>query len=169
MVHDRVIHIRGESMDDIYKRNVEMIYRICFMYLKNSADTEDAVQSIFLKLWMSNTSFADPEHEKAWLIVTTRNYSKDLLKSWWRTRKVELTRLPEAVWRDNDGNRSREVLDQLLLLPEKYKIVLYLYYFEEYSVREIANMLTRKESTIQSQLAKGRTLMKLSLGGHYDK
>ncbi|MBB6673421.1 RNA polymerase sigma factor [Cohnella nanjingensis] len=155
-------------MDDIYKRNVEMIYRICFMYLKNSTDSEDAVQSIFLKLLKSNTSFADPEHEKAWLIVTTRNYCKDLLKSWWRTRKVELTRLPEAVWRD-DGDRSREVLDQLLALPDKYKIVLYLYYFEEYSVREIANMLIRKESTIQSQLAKGRTLMKLSLGGHYDK
>jgi DNA-directed RNA polymerase specialized sigma24 family protein len=61
------------------------------------------------------------------------------------------------------------VLDQLLALPDKYKIVLYLYYFEEYSVREIANMLIRKESTIQSQMAKGRTLMKLSLGGHYDK
>jgi RNA polymerase sigma-70 factor (ECF subfamily) len=155
-------------MDDIYKRNVEMIYRICFIYLKNPTDSEDAVQSIFLKLLKSNTSFADPEHEKAWLIVTTRNYCKDLLKSWWRTRKVELTRLPEAVWRD-DGDRSREVLDQLLALPNKYKIVLYLYYFEEYSVREIANMLIRKESTIQTQLAKGRTLMKLSLGGHYDK
>jgi len=133
LVHDRVIHIRGESMDDIYKRNVEMIYRICFMYLKNSTDSEDAVQSIFLKLLKSSTSFADPEHEKAWLIVTTRNYCKDLLKSWWRTRKVELTRLPEAVWRD-DGDRSREVLDQLLAL-----------------------------------LAKGRTLIKLSLGSHYDK
>ena len=120
-------------MDDIYKRNVEMIYRICFMYLKNSTDSEDAVQSIFLKLLKSSTSFADPEHEKAWLIVTTRNYCKDLLKSWWRTRKVELTRLPEAVWRD-DGDRSREVLDQLLAL-----------------------------------LAKGRTLIKLSLGSHYDK
>lgn len=168
MVHDRVIHIRGESMDDINKRNVEMIYRICFMYLKNSTDSEDAVQSIFLKLLKSNTSFADPEHEKAWLIVTTRNYCKDLLKSWWRTRKVELTRLPEAVWRD-DGDRSGEVLDQLLALPDKYKIVLYLYYFEEYSVREIANILIRKESTIQTQLAKGRTLMKLSLGGRYDK
>ncbi|MEO3944747.1 sigma-70 family RNA polymerase sigma factor [Gorillibacterium sp. CAU 1737] len=168
MVPDRVIHIRGESMDDIYKRNVEMIYRICFMYLKNSTDSEDAVQSIFLKLLKSNTSFADPEHEKAWLIVTTRNYCKDFLKSWWRTRKVELTRLPEAVWRDdNDG--SGEVLDQLLALPDKYKIVLYLYYFEEYSVREIANILIRKESTIQTQLAKGRTLMKVSLGGHYEK
>ncbi|THF76434.1 RNA polymerase sigma factor [Cohnella fermenti] len=155
-------------MDDIYKRNVEMIYRICFMYLKNSTDSEDAVQSIFLKLLKSNTSFADPEHEKAWLIVMTRNYCKDILKSWWRTRKVELARLPEAVWRD-DGDRSGEVLDQLLALPDKYKIVLYLYYFEEYSVREIANMLIRKESTIQTQLAKGRTLMKLSLGGHYDK
>ena len=76
-------------------------------------------------------------------------------------------RLPEAILGDDIGH-SGEVLEHLLALPEKYKIVLYLYYFEDYSVREIANMISRKESTIQTQLAKGRKLMKLSLGGHYD-
>ncbi|QAY68559.1 sigma-70 family RNA polymerase sigma factor [Paenibacillus protaetiae] len=153
-------------MDDIYKRNVENIYRICFMYLKNPADAEDAVQSTFLKLLKSDIAFADTEHEKAWLIVTARNHCKDVLKSWWRTRKAELPNLPEAGMDDSFGH-SGEVLERLLSLPDKYKIVLYLYYFEEYSVKEIAGMLKRKESTIQTQLAKGRKLMKVSLGGYY--
>jgi len=155
-------------MHDIYKRNVEMIYRICFMYLKNPTDTEDAVQSIFTKLVHSNTSFSDHEHEKAWLIVTAKNHCRDLLKNWWRTRRVEITRLPEGVFGDEIGQPG-EVLEHLLALPEKYKIVLYLYYFEDYSVKEIASMIGRKESTIQTQLAKGRKLMKLSLGGYYGK
>ncbi|WP_336789632.1 RNA polymerase sigma factor [Paenibacillus sp. MMO-177] len=154
-------------MEEIYKRNIEMIYRICFMYFKNRTDTEDAVQSIFLKLMKSNVSFKDFEHEKAWLIVTAKNHCKDQLKEWWRRRKVDLTSLPESVWRDKNDYPGK-VLEQLLALPEKYKIVLYLYYFEGYSVREISNMLNSKESTIQTQLAKGRKLMKLSLGGYYD-
>ncbi|WP_244226567.1 RNA polymerase sigma factor [Paenibacillus protaetiae] len=160
------LYRRGERMDDIYKRNVENIYRICFMYLKNPADAEDAVQSTFLKLLKSDIAFADTEHEKAWLIVTARNHCKDVLKSWWRTRKAELPNLPEAGMDDSFGH-SGEVLERLLSLPDKYKIVLYLYYFEEYSVKEIAGMLKRKESTIQTQLAKGRKLMKVSLGGYY--
>lgn len=154
-------------MEEIYKRNIEMIYRICFMYFKNRTDTEDAVQSIFLKLMKSNVSFKDFEHEKAWLIVTAKNHCKDQLKEWWRRRKVDLTSLPETVWSDKNDYLGK-VLEQLLALPEKYKIVLYLYYFEGYSVREISNMLNSKESTIQTQLAKGRKLMKLSLGGYYD-
>lgn len=155
-------------MDEVYQRNVDRIYRICFMYLSNQTDAEDAVQTIFLKLFKSEMSFRDLEHEKAWLIVTAQNYCKDQLRSWWRKRHVDLPVLPEGVWHD-DHQGSGVVLETLLSLPEKYRIVLYLYYYEDYSVKEISGMLERKESTIQTQLAKGRTLMKISLGGHYDQ
>jgi RNA polymerase sigma-70 factor (ECF subfamily) len=155
-------------MNEVYERNVDRMYRICFMYLKNSTDAEDAVQSIFLKLFKSEMSFRDLEHEKAWLIVTARNHCKDMLKSWWRTRHVDMAVLPEGIWHD-DREGSGVVLDKLLALPAKYRIVLYLYYYEDYSVREISTMLDRKESTVQTQLAKGRELMKLSLGGHYEQ
>lgn len=155
-------------MDQLYQRNVDRIYRICFMYLKNQADAEDAVQSVFLKLFKSEMTFKDHEHEKAWLIVTARNHCKDQLKGWWRTRHVDLEVLPEGIWRD-DREGSGAILEKLLSLPSKYRIVLYLYYYEDYSVRELSSMLGRKESTVQTQLAKGRALMKLSLGGHYDQ
>lgn len=155
------------KLREIYQRNVDMVYRLCYTYLKNSFDAEDAVQSVFLKLVKSPVSFNDCEHEEAWLIVTCRNYCKDILKNWWRTRRVDIESLPEATTRDAD-EQSVEVLEKLLLLPEKYKTVLYFYYFEEYSVAKIAELLGRKESTIQTQLSRGRERLKIDLGGNYN-
>jgi len=158
---------RPAKLGELYQRNMDMVYRLCYLYLKNPSDAEDAVQSVFLKLVKSPISFNDYEHEKAWLIVTSRNYCKDILKSWWRTRRVDMDSLPEAAAWDND-EQSGEVLEKLLLLPEKYKTVLYLYYFEEYSVREIAEILGRKVSTIQTQLSRGRERLNIDLGGNYN-
>lgn len=159
---------KDEELDEIYKRNVDMVYRLSFMYLKNTAETEDAVQSIFLKLFKSNVSFSDREHEKAWLILTTKNHCKDILKSWWKTRHVDVESLPEIPCWD-EREQSGNVLERLLSLPEKYKVVLYLYYFEEYSVKEISSLLGYKESTIQTQLSTGRKRLKFILGGQYEK
>jgi RNA polymerase sigma-70 factor (ECF subfamily) len=136
------------------------------MYLKNTADTEDAVQSIFLKFIKSNKKFNDYEHEKAWFIVTTQNHCKDIFKSWWKSRRIDLEALPEVPYWDNH-DESGEVLLKLLSLPEKYKTVLYLYYYERYSVKEISKLLARNESTVQTQLSKGRERLKIDLGGIY--
>ncbi|PZD95724.1 sigma-70 family RNA polymerase sigma factor [Paenibacillus sambharensis] len=156
------------EVSQIYQRNVESIYRLCFIYLKNAADAEDAVQSVFLKLIKSGKVFTDGEHEKAWLIVTAKNYCKDLLKSWWKFRRVRMETLPEVSYWD-DREEGGEILKQLLALPPKYKEVLYLYYFEGYSVKDIAEMLSRKESTVQTQWFNGRKRLRLSLkgGNHY--
>ncbi len=121
---------------------------------------------IFLKLFKHKGTFHDREHEKAWLIVTTQNTCKDVLKSWWRSRRIDIDALPEKTYWDNDEKR-RDVLENLLRLPEKYRTVLYLYYYEDYSVREISKMLDRKESTLQTQLSKGRARLKAELGGMY--
>jgi RNA polymerase sigma-70 factor (ECF subfamily) len=136
------------------------------MYLKNAADTEDAVSVTFLKLLESSKNFQDHEHEKAWLICTARNVCKDILKHWWRARRVELDTLSEfPSWDSQD--RAGEVLSVLFSLPEKYKTVMYLYYFEGYSIKEMSQILNRKESTLQTQLAKGRRLLKIDLGGYF--
>lgn len=149
----------------MYERNVNMIYKLCYLYLKNTADAEDAVQSVFLKLLSTNPAFHDLDHEKAWLITTARNHCKDVLKSWWRKCRVDLDTLPEPTIRGS-STRMGEVLESLLKLPEKYKTVLFLYYFEDHSVKEISELLKRKESTIQSQLQRGRERLKIDLGGN---
>jgi RNA polymerase sigma factor (sigma-70 family) len=151
---------------EIYQRNIDMVYRLCFILLKNTTDSDDAVQSIFLKLFKYNNAFHDRDHEKAWLIVTTKNTCKDVLKSWWRSRWVDVDVLPEKTYWDNN-EQQRDILEKLLRLPEKYRTVLYLYYVEDYSVKEISKLLDRKESTLQTQLSKGRTRLKADLGGIY--
>ncbi|WJQ81943.1 RNA polymerase sigma factor [Brevibacillus brevis] len=155
-----------KELAELYQRHVDQVYRLCYIYLKNPVDAEDAVQSVFLKLLKYQMVFNDYEHEKAWLTVTTRNYCKDVLKHWWKTRRVALDTLPE-VFSWNGDEPSGKVLARLLSLPEKYKTVLYLYYFEEYTVKEISEMLGYKESTIQTQLSRGRRRLKIDLGGKF--
>lgn len=151
-----------EEWTGVYHRNADRVYRLCYLYLKNPVEAEDAAQSVFLKLIRSKTVFNGYDHEKAWLTVTTRNHCKDMLKSWWKTRRVALDDLPEVTaW--GGAEPAEDVLTRLFSLPEKYKTVLYLYYFEEYSVQEIAIMLGQKESTIQTRLFRGRKRLKLDL------
>ena len=84
----------NKKIIDIYNRNVNMIYKICLMYLKNIPDTEDAVQDIILKLINGNHKFKNLEHEKAWLIVTSQNYCKNILKYWWRKKRTDINNIP---------------------------------------------------------------------------
>lgn len=147
---------------EIYQRNVSRIYKLSYIYLRNSADAEDAVQSVFLKVLQSNVDFNDYDHEKAWLITTTKNHCKDILKSWWKRKRVDLEKLPEIASHD-EYIQERAIIEKLLTLPEKYRVVLYLYYLEDYSVKEISELLVRNESTIRSQLQRGRERLKNNL------
>lgn len=157
--------LRDEEFKELYDRNIDTVYRIAYLILRNPSDTDDAVQGIFLKFLNSKKRFNDTDHEKAWFIVITRNYCRDILKSSWKSRRVDLEALPDIVHIDSEEEPS-EVFEKLLLLPEKYKTVLYLYYFEEYSTKQISNILEIKESTIQTQLSRGRNRLKIKLGGN---
>lgn len=157
----------GGEFADRYRRHADTVYRLCYLLLRNTEDADDAVQSVFLKLFNYKGSFQDTEHEKAWLIVTARNTCKDMLKSWWRSRRRDLDVLPEKTCWPHDDHDKRDVLERLLRLPDTYRTVLYLYYYEGYSVKEMSAMLKRKESTLQTQLAKGRERLKTELGGIY--
>lgn len=150
-----------EDFRQLYLRQADMVYRLCLLYLKNSADTEDAVQNIFLKAWEKQISFKDAAHEKAWFITVARNYCKDVLKCSWRKKRTDLQEI--IAFEENTQNRSEKddaVLEAVMKLTAKYREVLYLYYFEEYAVKEISKILHRKESTIQSQLAAARKNLK---------
>lgn len=153
-----------KELAEMYQRNVNRVYKLCYIYLKNAVDAEDAVQSVFLKLLQTDVCFNDDEHEKAWLIITTRNYCKDMFKSWWKRQRVDFETLPEIASRDEDM-QEKEIIAKLLALPEKYRVVLHLYYLEDYSVKEIAEILGNNESTIRSQLQRGREKLKINLGG----
>ena len=151
-----------EEIKGVYLRHVDMVYRICFLFLKNEADAEDMVQNTFLKFIGHDAAFKNAEHEKAWLIVTASNLCKDFLCHWWR-RRTDIESLP--VQAEPAEIVVDETLQKVLNLPEKYKTAVYLHYYEGYKCKEIAVMLAKKESTIRTYLKKGRDLLRLELDG----
>ncbi|HSH36474.1 RNA polymerase sigma factor [Schnuerera sp.] len=151
-----------EEFKEVYDQYFNMIYRISLLYLRTTEEVEDMVQEVFLKLIDKERSFNNEEHRKAWLIRVTKNACKDLNKSFWKSRRVDIESLPELSIEKNDPDLYY-VLEELLLLPDKYKIVLYLFYYEDYYVRDISKILNIKESTVQTQLSRGRNLLKKKL------
>lgn len=151
-----------EEIVAIYHRHVDTVYRVCYSFLKNPSDTEDAVQSTFVQLMTHPVAFRDEKHERAWLIVTASNLCKNTLKHWWRRREDldACVQLP-ADTRDED----RQVLEAVFALPDRYKTAIYLYYFEGYQAQEIAQMLGKPSSTIRNYLTQGRRLLRKELGG----
>ena len=144
---------------NIYNRNVDTVYRISLMYLKNIPDAEDAVQDIFLKLIHENHKFESLEHEKAWLITTSKNYCKNILKNWWRKKRNNINNISEPSYTENFPMDN--TWQQVVKLPNKYKMVIYLYYYEGYSTGEISEILETKNSTIRSRLYRARKKLKI--------
>ena len=150
------------DMLEIYNRQVDTVYRVCYSFMKNVPETEDMVQETFLRLLTSGKTFENERHEKAWLIVTASNACKDTLRKWWRkTESLE----------DSDQFLTQEVtlenpvLEAILSLPQGYKDAVYLFYYEGYSTAEIAKYAHCPEATIRSRLSRARKLLKDILGG----
>lgn len=141
----------------------DTVRRICTIYLKNHADTEDIFQTVFLKYVLSSVAFESVEHEKAWLIRVTVNACKDLLKSFFRRRTVSLDAVmeqPAEIPQDH-----REVLEAVLSLPQKYRDVVYLHYFEDYTAPQISRVLGKNVNTVYTLLTRSKQMLREKLGG----
>ena len=149
------------------ERYADTVRRLCMIHLKNHADTEDVFQTVFLKYLLSSVSFESEEHERAWLIRVTINACKDVLKSFFRRRTVSIDQLieqPAALLPDH-----REVLEAVLSLPAKYRDVVYLYYYEEYTAPQISRILGKNVNTIYTLLNRSKKLLQERLGGDEDE
>ena len=153
-----------KEIADIYERHGKMLYRICFAYMKNAADTEDAVQNTFFQLIKTAPFFENAAHEKAWLIRTASNICKNELKSW--RRKAENIE-DHYELAGAESINSGDVLRAVLELPDQYKTVVYLYYYEGYTGPEIAQILKKPKSTIRNHLHEARVLLKGRLGDDF--
>ena len=145
------------DFEEKYNAYKTTVYRIAFTYLKSNEECEDAMQEVFLKLLLSAPSFESAEHEKRWLIRVTVNYCKNNLKLFWNSHRAameEINQLPA-------DSEEKAILEEILNLPEKFKIVIYLYYVEGYKCTEVAEILDMKESTVKMRLKKGRELLKV--------
>lgn len=137
------------------------------IHLKNYADTEDIFQTVFLKYVLSSISFENKEHEKSWFIRVTMNACKDLLKNFFHSHVTSLEEILEKPAEIREDHK--EVLEAVLSLPQKYRDVVYLHYYEGYTAPEISNILGKKVNTIYTLLTRSKQMLREKLGGdEYD-
>ena len=156
-----------KEIAELYERHKLMVYRVCFAFMKNTADTEDAVQDTFYQLIRKAPSFENGEHEKAWLLRTAGNLCKNSLRHWWRKRETLECR--EGPPENEKYPEIDETLNAVLELPDRYKTAVYLYYYEGYSSVEIASILGKPRSTIRNHLHEARGLLREKLGGDFNE
>lgn len=136
---------------------MDTVYRVARNLVKTGADADDVTQNVMLRLYRSSPRFESGEHARRWLIRTAVNESRRLLAAPWRRRTVELERAEALPSRSGEDTG---LLEAVGALPRKYRVPLYLFYYEGYKVEEIAAILGRNPSTVQTQLARGRQRLK---------
>lgn len=139
----------------------DLILRLSYTYLKSTQDGEDIVQTVLLKLLTGDRAFDSPEHEKAWVIRAAINACKDELRAY-RRRAAPLEDAEQAP--APEPPRS-DVLDAVMALPEKYREAIYLFYYEGYSIDEIAALTGRSGAAVSAHLSRGRKKLKTMLEG----
>lgn len=150
-------------MEHIYDKFKNTVYRTAFSYCKNPNDAEDITSDVFVKCFTGKTMFEDDEHLKAWLIRVTVNSCKDIFRSF-RFRNTVPLDDREIKY---ETSEETEVYHAVMGLPEKYRIVIHLFYYEGYSSKEISDILRKSDTAIRTQLRRGRELLKKSLGKEF--
>ena len=140
------------------ERHADTVKRLCMIYLKNETDAEDIFQMVFLKYALHCAAFESPEHESAWMVRVTINACKDLLRSVFRRRTVPLDQV--TGWTEITDSAHREVLEAVLSLPEKYRVPIYLHYYEGYTAPEIGKLTHRNVNTVYTLLNRGKRMLK---------
>ena len=145
----------------IVRKHMDTIYRIAVSYTKNPADADDIVQQTFVKLLSRRDSFTDAEHEKRWLIRVCVNECNSFFSSFWR-KNVDsmdaISKEPEFTMKE-----SSDLYEAVKQLPQKCSIVIYLFYYEGYSTKEIAEILRIREATVRTRLVRARKLLRAQL------
>ena len=134
-----------------------MIYRIAYTRMQNVADAEDITQEVLLKYLKADKTFRDEEHRKMWLIRVTVNTIKSNVTSAWRRHTVALDDVTEPSYEASDLPVLKEKVEKL---PERYRLPMFLYYYEELSVKEIAHVTKSTEGTVKSLLSRGRKMLR---------
>lgn len=146
------------SVDEAFRKYGDRIFSAAFSICQNQADADDVVQDTLIRYYSLNKDYENESHLKAWLIRVAINRSKDITSSFWRKNKVEWEDYMEELAFEEP--KDSQLFEAVMQLPEKYRTVIHLFYYEDYAVGEIANILRRPERTVKSQLNRGKKLLK---------
>ena len=137
------------------EKYMDMVYRIALNALGSAADAEDVTQNVMVRLYRADPDFESEEHAKRWLIRVAVNESKRLAGLPWKKREASFEEVLNAASVEADG-LQKDLVRKIAQLQPKYRVPMYLYYFEGYSIKEIAELTGSKTSTLQTRLARGR-------------
>lgn len=152
-----------EHVINIVNQYSDMVYKLALARTKNKSDAEDVFQEVFIKYMKNYYKIVSDEHCKAWLIRITINCSYDIFNSPWTKKTVPI--IDNLVFSTEEKS---DIYYSVLELPKKYRTVIHLFYYEDMSIKEIAEVLGTKEGTVKSQLHRGRNMLKESLKGEMD-
>lgn len=158
------------DIDIVIKTYSDMVYRLAYSNLSSKSDADDIYQEVFLryiKAIKKETTFESEEHRKAWFIRVTVNCCKSFHTSAWNRHKAELD---DTFYSSDDSTFDDKKIDffnAMKKLPQKYRAVLHLFYYEQLSIEDIATVLETKSATVRTHLSRARALMKKELEGDY--
>ena len=151
------------SLEDVAAEYQKSIYLAAFQICRNAEDANDIVQDTLLTYYLKQMDYRSEEHLRAWLLRVAINKAKDKTRSFWR-RQVELQDIMQDI-PVFEQDEEQTLFEEVMNLPEKYRIVIHLFYYEDYSVREIAEVLRISENNVKVRLSRGRSLLKEKLEG----
>lgn len=149
-----------QTFEQLAVQHRDMIYRIALNQLRSIPDTEDAMQEVLLKLYQHKGSFDSPDHAKHWLIRVTLNHCRSLWRSPWK-KNVPLEELSRTI--GFTEQKDSDLFLAVMGLPEAHRTVLYLFYYEDLSIKEIAQLLNLSVSTVTTRLYRARKRLKYDL------
>ena len=138
------------------RRYAPAVYRLAYVRTGSRADAEDVMQEVFLRLLKAKPVFSGEAHAKAWLLRVASNCVSDLFRLPWRKREEPLGEETAVTEAPGEGS----VTEAVLSLPVRYRIPVHLYYYEGYSVAEIAGITGKSEGTVKSRLFRARGLLR---------
>jgi RNA polymerase sigma-70 factor (ECF subfamily) len=145
--------------EEKYSLYSDLVFKLSMTYLGNQSDAEDVTQDVFVKLFTNAPEFETLQHERYWMIRVTINACKNHLGTFWNRNTVGMDTIQDMPYTES----YHEVTQLLLNLPPKYRVVLYLYYYEGYSIEELATILKLSKSAVKMRLKRGRERLKLDL------
>ena len=149
--------LRADDIKTIQKYS-DMVYKLAYSMVKDQYDAEDIHQEVFIKYIDKSPNFESEEHEKAWFLRVTINLVKNLWKSAWKQKVTNFfdfeneQKMPQIL----EPSKEDDIIEVVKTLPQKYRVVIHLFYYEELSIGEIAKVLKMKESTVRTQLTRAR-------------
>lgn len=160
--------VTRESFDEVMRKYADMVYRLAYSRVGNTHDADDILQEVFLRYIKADKTYNDEEHRKAWLIKITINCSKSFLTSAWNRHRDFSDSETDNGGYDSGLTASdtrSDVLGAVMKLSDKYRTAVYLFYYEDMTVAEIARATGASESAVKARLSRARAILKESLKG----